>query len=811
MILKNKVAIIALILMLSITAIFVALPQTTATTTYNYKTFAYMSIRPNPIGVNQTLLINFWITPPMPQPGIVAHDYTIEITRPDGTKETLGPFDSKQADTSAWTEWTPKTTGNYTLKCIYPGETVPPGTPYQGTGITSPFNQYTVDTYIFAPAESPVTELVVQEEPIPGYQPTPLPTEYWARPVSIENREWAQLMGDWVMSGNSPNSEYYQPYGGGPESAHILWVKTTGVGGIVGDQYSYSIYSGDPVSSAGLGVTKYMQLAVAGMGYYRGPDGWHCVDLRTGEELWVKKLDGTPTIALVENYLVRAQGPPVDSYNAYLMQLGTSFRKWDAYTGELIVNTTGMSGTYDPTPYDAGNYGLQTYVYSTQTIGSGANARRYLIKWTPQGTSTNFTSRIVYNVTYPLNGITGIDGKIGYYFGVAFETVAPSGAFDIETGQILWMKNYTINEAMFSSGGVISNGVHFYPKYYGDPNQQGLRPVMAIDIATGNILHNTTVTTYPWGSFWSYSKAAAYGLVYYPTYTGHVWAFNLTTGEIVWKGGYNPVGYQTPYGYQPFFSSIAVAGEKVYAGNDEHSEGPPYYQGKKMWCLDAFTGETIWNITFWSPGFNMQGLIADGKLIATNYYDGRQYCFGKGQSVTSVTASPKVSVYGSSVIIEGIVTDASPGTKDDRAVALYPNGVPCVSDEDQGSFMEYVYMQKQKPTNVTGVTVTLSVLDSNGNYRDIGTATTVDGFYTLNWTPDIEGTYTIYASFDGSNSYWPSHAVTSIAVDPAPETPTQTATPLPPIELYIAGATIAIIIAIAIVGIMLVSIVKKRP
>ena len=809
--LKNKTstAAITLLLILSITATSIAFQTPVkAATTFNYETFAYLSIRPNPIGVDQTLLINFWITPPMPFPGILAHGYLIEIEHPDGTKETLGPFTSIQADTSMWTEWTPKTVGTYKIKCIYPGETVPPGTPYQGTGITSPYSSRTVNTYIFAPAESPVTQLVVQEEPIPGYQPTPLPTEYWKRPVSIENREWAQLMGDWVMSGNSPNSEYYQPYGGGPESAHILWVKTTGVGGIVGDEYSYSVYSGDPVSSAGLGVTKFMRLAVAGMGYYNGPDGFHCVDLRSGDELWVKK-DMSPTIALVENYVVRAQGPPVDSYNAYLMQLGSTLRKWDAYTGESILNVTGMSGTYDPTPYDAGDYGLQTYVYSTQTI----SGQRYLIKWTPQGTSSNFTSRIVYNVTYPLNGITGISGNKGYYFGVGFETVNPSGAFDIETGHVLWSKNYTTDQAMFSSGGVISNGVHFYPKYYGDPNQQGLRPVMAIDIATGNILHDTTVMSYPWGSFWSYSKAAAYGLVYYPTYTGHVWAFNITTGEIVWQGGYNPVGYQTPYGYQPFFSSIAVAGEKVYAGNNEHSEGPPYYQGKKMWCLDAYTGETIWNISFWSPGFNMQGLIADGKLIATNYYDGRQYCFGKGQSATSIAASPKVPVHGSSVIIEGMVIDASPGTKDDRAVALYPNGVPCVSDESQGSFMEYVYMQKQKPTNTSGVPVSVDVIDVNGNYRNIGTTTSdSSGHFALKWTPDIEGTYTVTATFAGSDSYWPSSAVTSFAVDPAAATPAPTQAPIQStVDQYFVPAVAAIILAIVVCFVVTILLLKKRP
>jgi hypothetical protein len=239
------------------------------------------------------------------------------------------------------------------------------------------------------------------------------------------------------------------------------------------------------------------------MGYYSAPDGVHCVNLHTGEELWAKK-DITLSMAIAENYLVRAQGPPVDSYNAYLMQLGSTLRKWDAYTGELIVEVPGMSGTYDPTPYDAGDWGVRTYVYSTQTV----SGQRYLIKWTPQGRSDNFTSRIIYNVTYPLNGITGITGKYGFYYGVSPSAITrPSGAFDIETGQILWMKNYTINEAMFSSGGVLTqDGVYVYPKYYGDPNQQGLRPLMGIDVSNGNILFDSTVTTYPGGSFWSYSQ-----------------------------------------------------------------------------------------------------------------------------------------------------------------------------------------------------------------------------------------------------------------------------------------------------------------
>ena len=93
--------------------------------------------------------------------------------------------------------------------------------------------------------------------------------------------------------------------------------------------------------------------------------------------------------------------------------------------------------------------------------------------------------------------------------------------------------------------------------------------------------------------------------------------------------------------------------------------------------------------------------------------------------------------------------------------------------------MEYVYMQKPRPMDAIGVPITISVVDANGNYRDIGTTISdADGFYSLNWKPDIEGKYTVYASFGGSESYWPSHAVSAFAVDPAAATPAPTEQPI---------------------------------
>jgi hypothetical protein len=130
-------------------------------------------------------------------------------------------------------------------------------------------------------------------------------------------------------------------------------------------------------------------------------------------------------------------------------------------------------------------------------------------------------------------------------------------------------------------------------------------------------------------------------------------------------------------------------------------------------------------------------------------------------------------------------------------------------------WMGYVYQQKPIPGDFTGVEVTLDVLDSNGNYRNIGTAKTDEtGMYSFTWKPDIVGSYKVVATFHGTNGYWPSFSETSFVVDPAAPTappiataPSNLAT-TSDLVLYLAAGVIAIIIAIAIVGLLLL---RKKP
>ncbi|MCJ7721086.1 hypothetical protein MUO98_01575, partial [Candidatus Bathyarchaeota archaeon] len=120
------------------------------------------------------------------------------------------------------------------------------------------------------------------------------------------------------------------------------------------------------------------------------------------------------------------------------------------------------------------------------------------------------------------------------------------------------------------------------------------------------------------------------------------------------------------------------------------------------------------------------------------------------------------------VSIRGTVTDVSPGTQDYAITARFPNGVPAVADESMTDWMQYVYMQYQRPTDTMGVPVRIQIVDPAYTYAWIGTATSdAYGNYEYSFIPQMEGTYTIIATFVGSKSYYGSQQTTYLTVGPA--------------------------------------------
>jgi hypothetical protein len=155
--------------------------------------------------------------------------------------------------------------------------------------------------------------------------------------------------------------------------------------------------------------------------------------------------------------------------------------------------------------------------------------------------------------------------------------------------------------------------------------------------------------------------------------------------------------------------------------------------------------------------------------------------------------------------------DISAGSEQHAVAVNFPNGLPCVSDASMTQFMEAVYMQQPMPTNVTGVPVSIYVLDSNNNYREIGTTTTnAMGSYGLTWTPDIPGNFMVIATFAGSESYYGSSASTyfyaSEAVSAATPEPTQA--PQSMADLYFMPVSIVMIVAIA--ALIILTIFRRK-
>jgi hypothetical protein len=307
----------------------------------------------------------------------------------------------------------------------------------------------------------------------------------------------------------------------------------------------------------------------------------------------------------------------------------------------------------------------------------------------------------------------------------------------------------------------------------------------AYDINTGVLKWGPSEAyTDAWGVYQESGATAAYGTLYAEAFDGKIHAYNITTGMHLWDFWIGDAGYETPYGTWPFYgygSGITVADGKLYTGTSDHSPTVPLWRGGGLCCVNATTGDLVWKIKgwYWTP------VIADGYMVVSNGADQRIYCFGKGPSATTVTASPKVSVHGNKVLVEGMVIDTATGTTQNEQAARFPNGVPAVSDDCMSAWMEYVYMQKPKPADITGVSVHLTAIDPNGNFQDIGYAVTDDlGNYAIDWAPPVPGTYKVTATFEGSESYYRSQAGTYFIVsetavaEPATQTPAEASTPI---------------------------------
>jgi outer membrane protein assembly factor BamB len=807
--LTNSMLILTIVLLIA-TITMVPLPIIAAKTV---SPNAFLAVNPNPVGVNQQVSIIVWCQPITPYNSIPTPmiEYTVTITKPDGSIDTLGPMDSWPMG-AAFFSYTPTMTGDYAFKFNYPGQTFPSGE-------------------VYLPAESPITTLTVQAEKVPDWPAAELPTDYWERPINCENREWSTISGDWLMcyynstyTGFGDASAGYNPYTKAPKSSHILWTKSVTSGGLAGGELgslgyysglSYNVYCTPPIIMNGKLYYNVEQSAWGHMRYENTP-GFVCVDLRTGEELWRNEEGGVDVGQKYMSYVAVGQG-----VRGFLWDLtGDTWNVFDAFDGKLMFtfeNATQGTDWWWEDPVVFGDDGTM-YIYildgyanslvmwnSTKAfegaglirIGSEGLQRFY----TNERVTADWEKGIEWNVTIP-------DRNVGWYtpysiFGISEGVaIAKSGsssnevaydiAYDINSGEEIWVHDES--EAIQTFFSVVGEGVF---ASFDLPERRWT----GYDIKTGTQLWQSDQNEYPWGSYIGYAPIIAYGKLCSNSFDGYLHAFDIETGKEVWKFYSGDSGKETVYGHWAMWNGPIIADGVIYVGTGEETPTQPLTRGNKVFAVDAETGEGIWNIT----GYMSLRAIADGCLLGYNGYDSKIYCFGKGQTETTVSVQDDIVQLGDNVLVKGLITDQSPSAE----------GTPAIADEYMSGWMEYLYMQQPYPDYVEGVEVKLETLDPNNNFYEIGTVTSdASGMFKLMWEPPVPGEYTIIATFAGSESYYSSYAETAIGVTEA-ASPAQPIEPEPtePTEEQFITTEIAIILAAVIIAVGLIAgffILRKR-
>jgi hypothetical protein len=841
---RMKAITISLILLLTFSAILVALPIVGAhDPPLTVPTHCSISVRNNPIGVNQEELIVFWLNGPPPPTASGAYGdrwtYTVEVTKPDGSKETLGPFTSDPVG-GGWTSYTPTQVGTYTFVAKFAehkitGEPFPPGWGPFSSGYDAVNDTYLGDT-------SDPYYLTVQEEPIEAWSETPLPTEYWERPINSANREWYALAGNWLAGAAQnvgPTSNFN--YGLGPESAHVMWTREMWAGGIMDARFGSIGYQ----TSHYEGIEFFPPIILNGKLYYNvlslPREGWYCVDLYTGETEYFHNTTGpvmgaggyggwssgsitgeSLSFGQIYNYespnqhggmpylwstgalVLGAPGTPVGPLDTWMM--------FDAFTGNYMCSIKNVPVIMSP--FGMSYWGTQVYgkdgsilMYNTVNLGTPAAPNYYLQCW-------NTSQAIWYKPTWdmieywlwrPVLNMT-YDGNNGYSLNVSIPAVSGSilavreGEFVIggtsgtnkvdeplvmgnlwclslepgKEGTLLWNRTFTppydevpstIGGGMFGSAGVSMGRV--------DPED-------------GVFLFSSAITRERWGysldtmemlwgptepesqmNYYGMNENIYQGKLLSYGYGGELIAYNITTGEVLWTYEASNVGYESPFGNYPI-NLACIADGKIYLSITEHSPTQPLYRGPNLRCINASNGAELWKILYFGgPPFSGNTVVvADGFIVALNFFDNQIYCFGKGLTETTVTAPEAVQPLGTSILIKGTITDQSPG---ETCLGIPAEGTPAIADEYMSEWMEYLYMQQPKPTDAEGVEVMLTTLDPNGNTYEISRTTSSDrGTFGCEVDLPVPGLYKIIATFEGSDSYYGSSAETYLIVEEAP-------------------------------------------
>jgi len=832
----NKKAILSMTMILLLaTTLMMAFAQPASAqigATQPEKTTGYIDIAPRLIGVGQQATINLFIYPiPTSYAYVPYYDgyrgITVTFVKPDGTKDTFKPTDGTgiydpgqtQALGAIFFFYKPDQAGNWSLSFTMPAQNITDTTgTLQMQGCTS-------NTVTFTVQKDPVLAGLLN-----GYPWAELPNSnnYWSYPINSNNREWNQISGDWLGSSSVINPTVYswQPYGTGPNTAHIVWKQPIRDAGLMGGDYGSLSYGAQSSAKSSVVMEGKLYINIESAGTFE------CIDMATGEVLYTAAGTIANGFHIPKSPNTQADDSPTgnvvleSSYGHTLQAVlfGGSLSCYDPFSGTLLQSVSNVSSAIyiDGSPLAYGlrgtapNYSLFEWnltrlspfrsfstlkpLGSTTNWGDGIEWQKPLpqsildtIPHLPQvGSSTNPFAKSLLGISSDASTLV-VKAAPNQYWG-----------YSATEGTLLW--NLTLDYATTAN-----QQICLYPKAAFIVFDVTGSRFNCYSMLTGKLLWTSdSFSDSSWATTWTvYSSETSDNNNFYAMMPdGTVRAYSLTDGHQIWRS--TPfASTEYPNNAVPFVGSMVMVDGKIFAcaGYSSSYKINPIPRFGMVVCINATNGDTVFTLN----GGLRPSAAADGYVIATGDYDGNIYAIGKGTTSTTVTAQQQVS---GSVLVQGSVLDKSSASSDASLTALYPNGVPAISDDNMSVWMDYLYMQnstlQNAPPDCNGVPVTLTAVDPNGNVAVIGTTTSnYQGNYGFTWTPPTPGQYTIYATFTGSNSYYTSSASTyaTVATAAATTTPAPTATNAPSnlattsdLMTYIVVGVIAIIIAIAIVG-----------
>ena len=606
---KTTATAIALFLVLTISATLVTLPAASAhSPPWTVPTWTYAATTNNPIGVNQDLVLVWWLNAYPPTANGAYGDrwtFNVVITKPDGTKTNLGPFISDPVG-SGWTIYKPDQPGEYSFVVNFVQKKVD-GTPngYDPAWGPASFG-YASDGDIYAASTSDPVHVTVQQNPIQPWQEPPVTTQYWERPLNGMNRNWYVLAGNWLKGAAQnvgPTTNF--AYGKGPETAHVLWTRREWAGGLMDERfgdigYQTSHYDGLSFSPIIMdGKIFYNSIAAPHI-------GWWCVDLYTGETLYYHNTTGSVT--------------------------GITFSGFD-YSGGISQESLAFGQIYD---YDSPNqHGGFPYLWSTGAMGSYAGTMDSSIWLLFDAVTGNYICKLINVPSWagagsmfgPAGGtnVYGADGSITYY-NIAGTTnpanpFAPATApFYLQvwnTSRALWVRPFSANTYWMW---------RTYLNYTFDGNNGYSLNVSLPDMTGAGSVRAVREGKYVIGGTSGKNNG---------TYIqqGQLWALSLKAGEegkLLWNITYTP-----PQTIVPDLVGGGLFGGGLMSGPTVDPEDGVFVFREPMtrqwWGYSMATGQKIWGPTAPENAWNFYGM-------SSNIYKGMLISYGGGMSGSEMIA-----------------------------------------------------------------------------------------------------------------------------------------------------------------------------